>query len=179
MTDSTVIVVEGYHDQVKVNQVFPNVKVITTNGSEISNETINLIFQLSLKHEVVLFLDPDYPGKRIMQKILDTGGQFSIATLQKKQAISKNKKKVGIEHASKKDIFNALNDKVSIKNNHQHILLNDLMIRGLANQEKASILRKKVCQKLNIPFSNAKTFLKYINLLNISLERIDQIIYET
>lgn len=179
MNTSTIIVVEGYHDQIKVNQVFPNVEIITTNGSEISNETLHLIRELSKKHEVVLFLDPDYPGKRIMNKILETGGQFSIATLQKSKAISKNNKKVGIEHASKEDIYQALNDKISIQRTEKHIFLKDLMKRGLANYSFANQRRKKVCEVLNIPFSNAKTFLRYVNLLNISLERIDEIIYET
>lgn len=179
MMKSTVVVVEGYHDQVKVNQVFPEVDVVITNGSEISKETLNLIHQLSQNHDVVLFLDPDFPGKRILNKILETGGQYSIANLQKKQAISKNKKKVGIEHASKEDIYNALSQKVSIQRNIEMIDLKDMMIRGLANQPNSGILRKKVCEKLNIPLANSKTFLKYINLLNISLERIDEIIDET
>lgn len=176
---STVVVVEGYHDQIRVNQVFPGVSIVITNGSEISNQTLNLIYQLSLNHDVVLFLDPDFPGKRIMNKILETKGQYSIATLQKHQAISKNKKKVGIEHASKEDIYKALRDKISIQRNMNKITLSDLMKRGLANNPRAAILRKKVCSILNVPFSNSKTFLKLVNLLDISLERIDDIIYET
>jgi len=179
MNTSTVVVVEGYHDQIKINQVFPDVEVIVTNGSEISKETLNLIYQLSFSHEVVLFLDPDYPGKRILNKILETGGQFSIANLQKEKAISKNKRKVGIEHAKKEDIFEALNKKISIQKNRNQITLSDLMKRGLANHPQAGVLRKKICQVLNLPFSNAKTFLKYVNLLNISLERMDEIIDET
>lgn len=179
MIKTSVVVVEGYHDQIRVNQVFPKLDIITTNGSEISKETLNLIYQLSKQHDVVLFLDPDYPGKRIMNKILETNGQFSIATLQKHQAISKNKKKVGIEHASKEDIYQALNDKISIQRDKRTITLIDLMRRGLANSPQAGLLRKKICQRLNLPFSNGKTFLKLVNLLNISLERIDDIIYET
>lgn len=173
---STVIVVEGYHDKIKINQVFPDVDVVITNGSEISEETLNLIYQLSLENEVILFLDPDYPGKQIMNKIIDTGGQFSIATIQKEKAISKNNKKVGVEHANKEDIYLALKDKIAINKNNQKIQLKDLMDRRLANCEDASLRRKQVCQTLNIPFSNTKTFLKYINLLDISLERIDEII---
>jgi len=179
MNQSTVVVVEGYHDQIKINQVFPQVEVVVTNGSEISSETLNLIYQLSLNHEVVLFLDPDYPGKRIMHKILETGGQFSIANLQKEKALSKNKRKVGIEHAKDEDIYQALKDKISIQKGCHHITLSDLMKRGLANSQKAAVLRKKVCRGLNLPFSNAKTFLKYLNLLNISLERVDELIDET
>ena len=177
MRKSQVIVVEGHHDQIKVNSVFPSVPIIITNGSEISDETLNTIYKASLENEVILLLDPDFPGKQIMNKIIETGGSFSIATISKDKAISKNKKKVGIEHASKDDIFEALNHKLNMVSEVQSIHLNDLMIRGLANQENSSYLRKKLCKELFIPYSNVKTLLKYLNLLNISLERIDEIIY--
>jgi len=176
MKNTQVVVVEGYHDQIKVNQVFPDLPVIITNGSEISKETLSLIYQTSLTNEVILFLDPDYPGKQITHKILSTGGHFSFAYIPKEYALSKNKKKVGIEHASKQMIYQALKDKVSMDQNHQAIGLQDLIVRGLANKKGSALLRKKVVKELNIPYSNAKTFLKYINMLKISLERIDEIL---
>ncbi|MGE4571448.1 MAG: ribonuclease M5 [Candidatus Izemoplasmatales bacterium] len=179
MKKSQVIVVEGYHDQIKINQVFPNLPVIVTNGSEISEETLSAIYQASLHNEVILFLDPDYPGQQIRNKILNTGGSYSIATISKAKAISKNKKKVGIEHATKDDIYEALIHKLSMKKNQQTIFLKDLMVRKLANSSHSRNLRKKVCESLHIPFSNAKTLLKYLNLLNISLERIDEILNES
>ncbi|QLY40471.1 ribonuclease M5 [Hujiaoplasma nucleasis] len=179
MSRSQVIVVEGYHDQIKVNQVFPNLPVIVTNGSEISEETLNAIYQASLENEVILFLDPDYPGQQIMNKILSTGGRYSIASMSKDKAISKNNKKVGIEHATKDDVYEALVHKLTMKQKRQTIFLKDLMVRKLANSIHSRNLRKKVCESLHIPFSNAKTLLKYLNLLNISLERIDEILNES
>ncbi|QWB99979.1 ribonuclease M5 [Mycoplasmatota bacterium] len=172
-----IIVVEGYHDQIKVNSVFPDINCIITNGSEISDETLNLIYQASLNNEVILFLDPDYPGKKIMNVILDTGGNFKLAYIGKDKAISKNKKKVGIEHASKKDIYQALENTVHIHQNNNHIQFRDLLKRGLVSQENSNELRKKIAKELNIPFANGKTFLKYMNILNIKVERIDEILY--
>lgn len=174
-----IIVVEGYHDQVKINSVFPNTPCITTNGSEISKETLNLIYQASLKNEVILFLDPDFPGKKITQKILDTGGDFTMAFIQKSKAISKNGKKVGIEHVSKEDIYKALNEKIKLEEQTGNISLKDLMSRGLANRENSSLLRRKLCNSLNIPFSNSKTLIKYLNLLRIKLDRIDEVLDES
>ena len=174
-----IIVVEGYHDQIKINSVFPNTPCITTNGSEISKETLNLIYQASLSNEVILFLDPDFPGKQITQKILDTGGEFSMAFIQKSKAISKNKKKVGIEHAAKEDIYHALSDKIKLKKQKGQLTLKDLMIRGLANKPNSALLRKKLCYTLNIPFSNSKTLLKYLNLLDIKTNRIDEVLDES
>ncbi|HKL47676.1 MAG TPA: ribonuclease M5 [Candidatus Izemoplasmatales bacterium] len=179
MKKNQIIVVEGYHDQIKIQSIFPNISVITTNGSEISDKTLNLIFQASKDNEVILFLDPDYPGKQIMKKILDTGGNYAIAYINKSDAMSKNKKKVGVEHASKKNILKALDNKITINNYIDNIRRKDLVIRGLANVENSAKKRKILCEQLQIPFANSKTLLKYLNLLNISLERIDEILYES
>ncbi|MDA3931617.1 MAG: DUF4093 domain-containing protein [Tenericutes bacterium] len=179
MMKNQMIVVEGYHDQIKVNSVFPNINCIITNGSEISDETLNLIYQASFENEVILFLDPDYPGKKIMNKILDTGGNFKLAYINKEKAISKNKKKVGIEHASKKDIFEALKNSIHIDQKNNKLKLKALIDRGLASKPGANILRSKVSRALNIPNANSKTFLKYMNILNIDVERIDEIINES
>lgn len=174
-----IIVVEGNHDKSKINSVFPNIPCIVTNGSEISKETLNLIYQASLTNEVILFLDPDFPGKQITNKILATGGNFTIAFIQKSKAISKNNKKVGVEHASKEDIFHALNGKSIIRKNIGKLTLKDMMSRGLANQANSAMLRKKLSEYLNIPYSNSKTLLRYLNLLGIDLKKIDEVLYES
>ncbi|MCF7923950.1 MAG: ribonuclease M5 [Candidatus Izimaplasma sp.] len=173
-----IIVVEGNHDQVKINSIYPNLQCITTNGSEISDKKLNLIYQLSKENEVILFLDPDTPGKKIMQKILNTNGKYTLAYIKKEKAISKNRKKVGIEHAKENDIRDALENKIEINNQESYIKLSDLYNRGLVNKRNANINRIKVCDSLEIPVSNGKTFLKMINLLDISLERVDEILNE-
>lgn len=169
-----VIVVEGKHDEQKIKSVYPNVECIITNGSEISEETLNLIYQTSLVREVILFLDPDFPGKKITQKILDTKGNFKIAFLNKQKAISKNKKKVGIEHASKEDIKKSLESYFNIDKNSKTIAKEDLLARKLINYKDSKTKREKLCKSLNIPVCNGKTLLKYLNILNINLERIDK-----
>lgn len=174
-----VIVVEGYHDQIKINHIYPNLPVIVTNGSEISKETLDLIYRASLENDVILFLDPDFPGKQIMHKIMAYGGQYQIAYINKQDAISKNGKKVGIEHASNHAIIEALENKLKLSNGDARINVADLVKRGLSNQENSAKKRKILCQALNIPFANSKTLLKYLNLLNISLEKVDDILNES
>lgn len=173
-----IIVVEGKHDEQKIKSIFPEVECIVTNGSEISSETLNLIYQTSLVREVVIFTDPDYPGKQITEKILATDGVFKIAFLEKSKAISKNKKKVGIEHATEKDIRDSLDKVFSINKTRNQIIVKDLLDRGLIISEGSRNYREKLCKSLNIPVSNGKAFLKYINILGISIERIDEIIEE-
>jgi ribonuclease M5 len=178
MSYQQVIVVEGYHDEQKIKSVYPDIECIVTNGSEISRETLNLIYETSLLKEVILFLDPDYPGKRITQKIMETQGKFKIAYIDKEKALNNSKTKVGIEHAKNKDIIEALERLLTIEYNLKTVVRNDIYVRNLIDNTNSKELRKFVCQKLNIPFCNGKTFLKYLNLLSIDLERIDQIINE-
>ena len=177
MTYKQIIVVEGYHDQQKLKSIYPEIECVITNGSEISEETLNLIYQLSLKHEVVLFLDPDYPGKRITQKIIDKGGKYKLAYINKDKAISKNNKKVGIEHAKESDIIDALDNLLTVDYSRNLITRKMLSDRKLINSKNSSIIRMEVCKSLNIPYGNGKTFLRHLNLLQIDIERIDEILY--
>ena len=66
-----VVVVEGKNDKARILAVFPDLEVITTNGSEISEETLDMIYELSKSNKIILFLDPDYPGERIRNIILN------------------------------------------------------------------------------------------------------------
>ena len=103
-----IIVVEGTHDEIKVKAAYPNAECIITNGSEISDDTIELIKEMSKKHRIVIFTDPDSPGERIRSIITNAIPNASQAFLRKKECISNNKKKVGIEHASIDAIKEAL-----------------------------------------------------------------------
>ena len=66
-----VLVVEGKNDKSRILAIFPHLQVITTNGSEISEETLRMIEELSKNHQIILFLDPDFPGERIRNIILN------------------------------------------------------------------------------------------------------------
>jgi len=178
MRYNQVIVVEGSHDEQKLKSIYPEIDCIVTNGSEISSETLNLIYETSLKKEVILFLDPDYPGKKITTKILDTKGIFKLAYISKDKAINKNHTKVGIEHANSEDLIASLSSLMSVNFNGDKITRIDLLKRGLISETNSAVLRAFLCQKMNIPYANGKTFLKYLNILNIEIERIDEIIHE-
>jgi ribonuclease M5 len=178
MSKNTVIVVEGIHDEQKIKSIYPEINCIVTNGSEISNETLNLIYKTSLKSDVILFLDPDFPGKRIMNRIIETKGNYKLAYINKSKAISKNKTKVGIEHANTEDIKSALANLIDLKKQEEMIKNKDLQTRKLINSENSANLRKLVCNKLEIPYSNGKSFLKFLNMIGIDIERLDRIIDE-
>lgn len=167
-----IIVVEGIHDEAKIKEVYPDAFVITTNGREISEDTLNMLEKYSKDNEIVLFLDPDYPGERIRTLITDRIPNCKHAFIRKKDGISKNKRKVGIEHAEKDVIKEAL-DNIYITNNDLcNIKLNDLYNLNLVGSDDSKKIRDYVSQRLNIGSPNAKTFLKRVNSFNISLEEI-------
>jgi len=171
-----VIVVEGKHDEQRIKAIYPDADCIVTGGSEISSETLNLIYLTSLSREVILFLDPDFPGKQITNKILETKGNYKLAFIVKEKALSKNNKKVGIEHANKEDIINSLNSCFSLRKTKKEVTIKDLMDRDLANSKDANLNRINLCKSLNIPVFNGKALTKTLNMLGINLERIDDII---
>ena len=90
-----VIVVEGKNDKAKLSAIFPNLTIVTTNGSEISEETLLLLEKMAKSREIILFLDPDYPGERIRSIITNRIPNAKQAFMPKKLAIDERKHKVG------------------------------------------------------------------------------------
>ena len=171
-----IIVVEGTHDEIKVHLAYPEANCVITNGSEISDETIRLIKELSKRHNIIIFTDPDSPGERIRQKITEAVPEAKQAFLRKKDCISNNKKKVGIEHASKECIIESLSHVYTPSSMPDTIFNTDLYALGLNGDNNSAKLRDKISDYLNIGKPNCKTFLKRLNLLQISLEELKEII---
>lgn len=173
-----VIVVEGKNDYSKIKEVYKDAVIVTTNGREISQDTLNLIKKYSIDNEIILFLDPDSPGEQIRKKILEAVPNASNAFLIKKEGISKNKKKVGIEHASNEAIKNALSNIYRSEKTEANISMSDLYNLKLIGLENSKELRNYISDKLNIGRPNAKTFLNRINSFNIDINMIKELIKE-
>lgn len=172
---NSVIVVEGIHDEMKIKEVYPEAFVVTTNGSQISKDTLELIQRLSKEHQIIVFTDPDYPGERIRSMIEQVVPNVTHAFLRKKDAISKNKKKVGIEHASHESIIESLSHVYKSEASVDTITNEDLFEFGLNGHAYSRVLREKISLYLNIGRPNAKTFLKRINMLKISKEELKKL----
>lgn len=171
-----VIVVEGKNDQERIAKLFRGALIITTNGSEINKETIDTLQTLSKNHDIILLLDPDFPGEKIRKTIEQYIPNCKHAFIKKHEAISNNKKKVGIEHATDEVIINALNNLLTKNNQKQEITYSMLITIGLAGDKDSSLLRNKISNKLNIGNPNAKSFLKRINMLGITKEQLVDLI---
>ena len=170
-----VVVVEGLHDLERLKSIYSDIDVLITNGSEIDS-FLPQIIEVSKKRDIILFLDPDYPGERIRKIIQAQIPNAKNAFLKKHLAISKNKKKVGIEHAKKEDIIEALENHLSVVENSNLITTNYLYKLGLIGEKNSQKLRDEICYKFNLGHANAKTFLNRINMFGITIKDIENVL---
>ena len=173
-----VVVVEGKNDKARLLAIFPNLEVITTNGSEISNETLDMIEELSKKNKIILFLDPDYPGERIRNIILNRVPDCENVFIKKSKAIDERKHKVGVEHASLEDIKEALEHRISFSGELGNLKTSDLYSLGLLGTPDSGAKRKYLCSRLNIGNPTGKTLLKRLNFMKLSYSDVEVILNE-
>ena len=167
---------EGYHDLAKLKEIYPDIDVVITNGSEISENTLEELKKLNEQRGLVLFLDPDYQGERIRRIINDHVGDTKHAFMKKSDCINKKKNKVGIEHASNEKIKEAL-DKVYVQQKHnKNFVIQDLYKYKLIGDNDSRKLRSKVTDSLGIGLCNGKTLLKKLNMFNITKDELENIL---
>lgn len=172
-----VIVVEGNHDKSRLKQLFSSIDVVITNGSEVSKETLELLKHLNQKRGLILLLDPDYPGERIRKIINDYVGETKHAFIDKTYCIDKQKNKVGIEHAPLHIIREALLKHTHTpKVNHSKLSMSDLVSMGLMGHADSKQKRAVIASHYHFAPSNAKTFLKYLNMFGLSKEDIEKVL---
>ncbi|QMT98414.1 ribonuclease M5 [Mycoplasma tullyi] len=154
-----IIVVEGKTDTVKLKSLF-DCETIETNGSEISDQTINLIKELSSTRGVILFLDPDYQGKKIRARLIKELKEYKEAFIDLNEL--KNSKKKGIAEASNEAVLSAFNNLISSNDDGcESLTWEEYLALNLNTKNK----RLELCKKLNIPYGNNKSLFRYLNLL--------------
>lgn len=171
-----IIVVEGRHDLIKIKEVYPDSNVLTTNGREISQETLAILKKYSQEFEIILFLDPDSPGERIRKEITNLIPNCKQAFLPKHLGISKNRRKVGIEHASNESIIEALSKVYQNQEVTNNFTLADLYNWGLVGQVDSKKKRDFISLNLNIGAPNAKTFLQRLNQFGITKNVVEELL---
>ena len=171
-----VVVVEGYHDLAKLKEIYPNIEVVITNGSEISKETLEELKKLNETRGLILLLDPDYQGERIRRIINDYVGITKHAFMKKSDCINKKKTKVGIEHATSEKIKEALDQVYVQKTNESTVSLQNLYDLKLIGDSGSKSLRQKVTDSLGIGLCNGKTLCKKLNMFGISLEQLENLL---
>jgi ribonuclease M5 len=170
-----VIVVEGYHDLAKLKQINPLWDIVITNGSEISEETMNELELLQQKRGIILLMDPDFPGERIRTYISQKINNAKHAYVPKEKCISNNGKKIGIEHALEEDIIKALNHVMTpVLFSKNELTVHDMFELGLSGCFQAKENRKIISKKTGIWLGNSKRALLKLNMFGIKKEDLKQ-----
>lgn len=164
---SAIIVVEGAMDQAFLSN-FLDAEFVTTNGSEVSRETIDYLKEASKTRDIVVLTDPDSPGNRIRAIIAEAVPTCLHAFVRKEKSIKG--KKVGVAESSKDEVLRALSHLVPASYEGGTLVASDLYELGLMGGEGAEKRRENVAEALHLGHGNAKTFLKRANALKLSKE---------
>lgn len=172
MKVSQVIVVEGKNDIHRVKSAV-NADVISTSGSGITKELLKMLEKLNDERGIIILTDPDTPGERIRAIISERIPTALHAFIIKDEAIYNND--VGIENASKEAIRKSLENLITYNEFNNKINIDDLIELRLINASDSKDLRMALCNELKLTYSNGKTLLKRLNMLNLNRSDLDQI----
>lgn len=171
-----IIVVEGRDDTAKVNQAVI-ADTIETNGSAINKKILKQIKHAQEKRGVIIFTDPDYPGERIRHIIEQAvpGCKHAFLTQDKARAKHHKNKSLGIEHATIKDIKQALEAVYElIEIEDSEITKRDLLSYGLIGGSNSRLRREKLGEYLQIGHTNGKQLLKRLAMFSITKAQFEQ-----
>src|SRR5699024_4146383 len=142
-----------------------------THGSSINKQTLQQIKYAQAKRGVIIFTDPDYPGERI-RAIIDEavpGCKHAFLSRHKAKAKGSRNKSLGIEHASIKDIKQALADVYElVEKGISEIKREDLLAHQLIGSQGSRKRREELGEHLQIGYTNGKQLLKRLTMFQIT-----------
>ncbi len=168
-----IVVVEGKNDTKRLRSFF-DLDTIETHGMSLNEETIELIRQLNEKRGVILFLDPDSPGEKIRDRLNKQIPGLKNAFVMKEDA--RTKKKVGIEHASKEVLAEALKNLITYSDCEESLSREDFIELSLSGREDSAAKRNRISSFFHLGKCNAKTLYKRINLAGITCDQIKEVL---
>ena len=170
-----VLVVEGKMDKQLLEQYIDG-DILITNGSAVSDDFISMLKELSKTRKIIVFTDPDFPGKQIRNKI-DNNVDCIHCFIEKNKAIKG--KKVGVAETKIEDLLEVLKEKITNTSyNKGNIELSDLTYYRLNGDKDSSNLRDELSKRLHIDHCNVKTMVKRLNMLGITKEKLKEIMEE-
>lgn len=171
-----VIIVEGKHDSDTLKKYF-DCDTIETNGTHLGSEVLKLISQAQKTRGVIIFTDPDAPGEQIRHAINQKIPGCYNAFIDRKKA--RTAKKVGIEHASREDLTEAL---THLMHNQEPMIETftglDMIELGLVGQDDSANRRAYLGQRLHLGKPNAKTLRKRLNMLQLTRADVENYLKE-
>ena len=172
-----IIVVEGKSDANRL-KAFIDAYFITTNGSEVSRETISYIKELSTFKDIYVLTDPDYPGQKIRSIIEKEVPNVINLYVRKEHAIKG--KKLGVCECDDEEIKRALSLIKETKEEDKigTLITSDLLDLDLINGKDAKKRRMFLMIRYPLGYCNGKTLLKRLNSLNISKDVLKKTLEE-
>jgi ribonuclease M5 len=171
-----VIIVEGRDDTRRLKEAVV-CDTIETNGSAINEAVLQEIGVALNTRGAIVFTDPDFPGDKIRNTIIERFPDIKEAFMKREKAIAR--KGLGIEHASVADIKEALQNIVTSREVEAELVtvkeMNDWGLSGASDSRKR---REYLTNQLNIGYANAGQLRKKINRYNIKAETIEKILSE-
>ena len=165
-----IVVVEGKTDVAFLSE-FIDAEFVITNGSDVPLKTVEYLKKAQEKRDIFVLTDPDSPGKKIRDTLDQYIPNLKHCFVSKEQSIKKNK--VGVAESTKEEVLKALESYIQTKKEHVGQVTNsDLIKLGLVGNNESSHKREKVINQFHLGHCNAKTFLKRINYLGLTVEEI-------
>lgn len=161
-----VIVVEGKTDTAVIQKLF-DADTIETYGLALDEATLDLIEELEKTRGVIILTDPDYPGMRIRNMIMEKVPHVKQAFVDKKDAIGK--KKLGIAEAREEAIIQALENVVSFSKESQSLTWEEFISLDIIGDKQK---RLAIYDLFHLGYGNAKTLFKRLNMASITKQDI-------
>ena len=167
-----VIVVEGINDTKRLKSFF-DCETIETHGLGLNKEIIEYIKEVNEKRGIILFLDPDTPGEKIRERLNKEIPNLKNAFVLKQDA--RTSKKVGIEHASKKILQDALNNLITYCDSKNSLSQEEFYELGLSGNINSKEKRELISKHYHLGKCNSKTMFKRLNMLGITYSDLKNI----
>ncbi|KIH70437.1 ribonuclease M5 [Salinicoccus roseus] len=172
-----VIIVEGRDDTRRLNEAV-SCETIETKGSAIDETVMREIEVALATRGAIIFTDPDYPGQKIRNTILERFPDIKEAFMPRAKAKGRNGG-IGIEHASVEDIIESLSKVyTSVSEPEESITIQDMVRWGLSGNREAANRRTYLCNRLNIGYANAGQLRKKLNRYSIGHAQVERILNE-
>lgn len=169
-----VIVVEGKDDTKQLQNFFPGIETIETNGSAVSKQTLVLIKKLSQRRPIIIFTDPDFNGERIRKIVSQVVPTAKQAFITRKEGAPHKKGSLGVEHASKAALTRALHDLHRVEPEKSDLTWQAYLALGMAGQADSKRLREAVGECLGIGYGNGQQLYKRLRMFGIDLKSLQK-----
>ncbi|WP_181021212.1 ribonuclease M5 [Mesoplasma corruscae] len=171
-----IVVVEGKTDSQKLKKIFGNkLQTLETNGLALNQKTLDSIKKLSENNEIIIFTDPDGPGKKIRETIIKEVNKNIYNAFINKKSFTFQDKKIGVAEANEEEIKKALNNIIKYNVNNESIS----WIEYKQNDIYLKSNRNKISKKLEINLElSSKSLFKWLNWMNLDVNSIKKILEE-